>query len=245
MNLKLLFNKQPLKKQEEALDEEKRVLKAAADPATLKAALLRLLLRHDMPRNAVKWPELHSLIHAANRMAVGVLPTSHGTIRASIALSFRQKQLQVRDILRSAKSPIHITTDTWHSLNSKELQAINAHFVGKSGRLRKALIGLAELESGHSGPKVAKNVPRALKWYGIEHRLGYVTGDNHGANDTLCAALAEELEDWDPVRNRLRCLGYIINLAVQAFLFAKDDEAVEEAERQSQRTGQDLDTSLQ
>jgi hypothetical protein len=68
-----------------------------------------------------------------------------------------------------------------------------------------------------------------------------LTSDNHGANDTLCRAIARDLGVWHPVDNRLRCFGHIINLAVQAFLFARSEEAVAEAERQLQRCRTDMD----
>jgi hypothetical protein len=70
--------------------------------------------------------------------------------------------------------------------------------------------------------------------YGITAKIGYIIGDNHGSNDTLCRArnthLLEEYIDWDPVHHRLRCIGHVLNLAVQVFLFgdAEIDETNEE-----------------
>lgn len=72
--------------------------------------------------------------------------------------------------------------------------------------------------------------------YGFNDRLGFNTGDNHGANDTLGKTITEAVPSWDPVDNRLHCLGHIIHLAVQAFLFAKDEGAIHEAGRQYQRS---------
>jgi hypothetical protein len=57
-------------------------------------------------------------------------------------------------------------------------------------------------------------VIQTLESYGVRDRLGFVTGDNHGAIDTLCRAVAEAIPEWSPVDNRLRCLGHIINLTV-------------------------------
>lgn len=79
---------------------------------------------------------------------------------------------------------------------------------------------------------------------GSKEKLGFLTADDHGADDTLCRAIAEELDSWNPVNNRLRCLGRIINLAVQAFLFARNEEAVAEAERQPQRCKTDIDLEI-
>jgi hypothetical protein len=52
-------------------------------------------------------------------------------------------------------------------------------------------------------------------------------GDNHGANDVLCRSLESRFtQPWDALQHRLRCIGHIINLAVQAFLFDQDLEAL-------------------
>jgi hypothetical protein len=111
-------------------------------------------------------------------------------------------------------------------------------------KLYKALIALAELDAGHSGDEVVKHVIQAMEWYDFKDRLGFITGDNHGANDTLCRAIAEAVPEWSPVDNRLRCLGHIIDLAVQAFLFARDEDAIEKAERQSRRSRRDIDEEI-
>ncbi|OXV05614.1 hypothetical protein Egran_06618, partial [Elaphomyces granulatus] len=64
----------------------------------------------------------------------------------------------------------------------------------------------------------------ATKDYGIVRNIGAIVADNATTNDTLCRAISkylreEEQVDWDPVFQRVRCIGHIINLAVQDFLF--------------------------
>jgi hypothetical protein len=57
--------------------------------------------------------------------------------------------------------------------------------------------------------------------------LGYFISDNASPNDTaveeLCRLLG--IENW--LYYRLRCLGYVINLAAQALLFGKDDDIMD------------------
>lgn len=219
-------------------------MRDAAKPEVVKAALLRLITRRNLPDNCVQWPELHT--HAVNYMATDVLPTSHSTISAAISNQFHLKQSKVQEQLLKAITPIHLTTDTWTSPNGIEFQAINAHYIGADLELRKALIALIELEAGHSGEEVAKHILHRMDWYGFSDRLGYITGDNHGANNnvTLCRAIVKAVQEWNPVDNRLRCLGHIINLAVQALLFAENQEAIDEAERQSQCSNRDIEEEI-
>ena len=88
---------------------------------------------------------------------------------------------------------------------------------------------MPRLPKGHSGAQVAPYILSTLKDYGVEERLGYITTDNHGANDTMCTAIEEEIPNFKPEERRLRCVGHIINIAIQAFLFARNEEAVEVA----------------
>lgn len=179
-----MISKQALAQQQESAHIETLVFQATADPTLVKAALIRLLIRHDMPHNSVSWPEMHKFVHTIKYLASDILPTSSAMVRSSITATFKQKQGLVRDVLRATKSRIQVTTDTWHSPASTEFQAINARFVDEHGQLRKALLNLVDIGNGHGGQAVAEHAVCTLYFYGIKDRLGFVTGDNHGANDT-------------------------------------------------------------
>ena len=63
-----------------------------------------------------------------------------------------------------------------------------------------------------------------LKDYNIIQKLRSIVCNNATLNNILCyivEAYLREEEDikWDSIYRRIRCTGYIINLAVQAFLF--------------------------
>ena len=85
------------------------------------------------------------------------------------------------------------------------------------------------MRRGHREENIAVVVLAVLKKYGIIHNLGVWVADNADSNDTVIAVMIKEIDpsikDIAPYRSR--CLGYIINLAVKAFLFGKDSEAFE------------------
>jgi hypothetical protein len=110
-----LLGQQQLKAEREALNSEKQVLRAAAKLEIVRAALYRLITCCNLPDDCVEWLELHTLVHSINYMATDVLPTSHSTVAAAIAEDFHIKQLQSREQLARAITPIHLTTDTWTS----------------------------------------------------------------------------------------------------------------------------------
>ncbi len=65
-----------------------------------------------------------------------------------------------------------------------------------------------------------------LSVYAIRNRLGYFVMDNATNNDTMLEAIAREFQAvdgiyYDPIEHRLRCIGHVINLSVQAFLFGR------------------------
>jgi hypothetical protein len=115
--------------------------------------------------------------------------------------------------------------------------------------LRKALLALPELQS-HGGEEQATRFLEIAENYEILDQIGYFTGDNHGSNDKMCRFIASGLRkqgiiNWDPKHHRVRCQGHVINLAVQAFLFSKDKEAIEEAIRQAEQDENlDIDDTL-
>lgn len=232
-DIRRVFGNQRLKQEETSEQAVRNALKAAAKPVMVKQALLRLIVRHDLPLSAPELPALHTFAYAVNYMAGDTIWTTHQTTVSHIARTFEVKRQQVMELLHQARSRIHLTTDMWHSPTRTELQAITGHWVNNSGQLCKALLGLPEMHNGHAGAAVAPKILRTLERYNIVDKLGYITSDNHRANDTMCRCIAEELENWDPIEHRLRCMGHIINLAAQAFFFAKNKEAVEEAVRQA------------
>jgi hypothetical protein len=76
----------------------------------------------------------------------------------------------------------------------------------------------------HSGDEQFATLLPVLQDYGVVQKLGSIICDNATSNDKLCRTMSiylhekEEIQ-WDFTTRRIRCIGHIINLAVQAFLF--------------------------
>lgn len=95
------------------------------------------------------------------------------------------------------------------------------------------LLALKKIEGSHSGENMAAIIHKVARTYGFRDKLGYFVMDNASNNDTMMKVISKNLYDvdgvyYDPVEHRLRCIGHIINLFVQAFLFGDhpdiDDE---------------------
>ena len=235
-----------------AADERARnVLCNAVNPDSYRNAVARLITSKSLSHNIIESPEWMAMCLTLNWCARSALLKSHTSIPARITDNYYHQRRLIKQHLHKAISCIHFCTDTWYAGTSfqKEFQAINAQFVDEQGHLQQALLALPELEGGHSGAAVAPFFIDTLQLYEIEDKIGWITGDNHGANDTLCRAIEDHLTatgitTWTAEFRRLRCIGHTINLPVQTFLFAKDKEALAIAKERAANSTITLDDTI-
>ena len=160
------------------------------------------------------------------------IPTSHTTVKKYVLEAFHRKRGEVREILHTAKSNIHISFDLWTSGNGLALLAVCAHFVDEHRTIKTVMLALRPVHGSHSGENMAEIVGQVIKDYEIEDRLGYFVLDNADSNDKCVEHLFKQLNNPRllPEQRRLRCMGHIINLAAQAFLLGEAPPQVFEAE---------------
>ncbi|KAF4311338.1 hypothetical protein GTA08_BOTSDO13153 [Botryosphaeria dothidea] len=205
---------------------EEQVLRDALNPKAAIEALVQLVTVRNLSYNCSQWPELHALLLAVNHTAGDIISLSHGLVQKLVSNSYFVHKDILRQKLQSSVSKLHLSADE----DTKEV--------------RHALLALSELPGidgpgSHSGAEQWKLLQPVLEEYGIWHKIGYVTGDNHGANDVLCRALSGYLREkgtvWRVEHRRIRCYGHVVNLIVQAFLFMHSQEAVEAACKQIEK----------
>jgi hypothetical protein len=70
-------------------------------------------------------------------------------------------------------------------------------------------------------------------------KLGYFIANNDGRNDTCIRVILRkhrpDIKDFNS--RRVRCLGYIINLAAKAFLFGKNADAFKDNINAARKNG--------
>ncbi len=220
---------------------EEQVLRNAFNRKAAIEALVQLVTVRNLPYNCSQWPELHALLMAVNYTAADLINTSHGSLQKLVSNSFFIHKDILRKKLQSSSSKLHLSADVWSAPNHKAFLGICVQFVEDTKETRQALLALSQLPGldgpgSHSGAEQWKLLQPVLEDYGIWHKIGYVTGDNHGVNDVLCRALSEFMSTkgitWQAKHHRIRCHGHIINLIVQAFLFMDSKEAVQAACKQ-------------
>jgi hypothetical protein len=205
-------------------DIDSQVFKNHLNQNVINEALISLIVVRNLPLRMVEWPEFHTLCQVLNPKSDSFITTAHSQIGRKIKEAWQIHKDTIRKRLQSALSSIHLSIDIWTSPNRHLLLAVTADFVDyNEERLVKALLGLRAVK-GHSGEDQFITLLPILQDYDIVRKLGAVVGDNSGTNDTLCREiekylLTEENIIWNASQWRLRCLGHIINLEVQAFLF--------------------------
>jgi len=204
----------------------RQVLQNTLNSSALDEALTSLIVVHALPFRILEWPEFHVVCRLLNPESKDYIKTAHSTVPAMIETSWNTRKDVLRKKLQAALSSIHLSLDIWTSTNQMLLLGICAHFVDYNQEgLSKALIALRPV-ANHSGAAQFSTLLPVLQDYGINRKLGCIIGDNASTNDTLCRTISSYLQEneditWDPTTRRLRCMGHIINLAVQAFLFHK------------------------
>jgi len=133
----------------------------------------------------------------------------------------------VWNMLKKSQGAINLSFDLWTSPNGLGLNAIIAHFVDSEYNIRTILIGLREVMGEHSGENIGQTVVEVIREFQLEASLNVFVLDNARSNDTAVYYILNELDLEDTHLEdhcRLRCLGHIINLAAQDFIFGKNSK---------------------
>jgi len=214
-----------------AFQRQAQLLNASQfNQSAFREAIVQLIANCNLPLSCIEWPELQALLLVCNPSIEGHLLESRNTIPPLLESSFTCYRRTLKQKLAATKATIHISTDLWTSPNRRAYLAIVAHWVDE-WESQRALLALPRLHGSHGGELQAEHVLETIEWYDIQCRLGYFTSDNATSNDRLLRHLATSLEarydvEFDATTRRIRCTGHIINLSLQAFLFAGNKEAL-------------------
>jgi hypothetical protein len=142
---------------------------------------------------------------------------------------FAEMEPQIIEEIAQARSRITITFNGWGSKHEKlSVLGVVAHFVNCNYESVTRLIGLPKLPNhGKTGVEQASVLLPLLQRFSITSaNLGYFVLDNASNNDTTLVELGRCM-GFDPKEKRLRCIGHILNLIAEQYLFGQDASAFE------------------
>ncbi|KAJ6436065.1 transposase-like protein [Purpureocillium lavendulum] len=156
-----------------------------------------------------------------------LLPTHHSTLSRWVKDSMAARLPFIIELVQSALSRINLSIDGWRAHNRREYIAVCGHFVDGQGHPRTLLLGFPRRYGGHTGDDLAALVKPVILQYGIGEKLGSFVMDNADDNDKCLEVLQRSFSSIDPVADRIRCIGHIINLVVKALLYGEGVSAWE------------------
>jgi hypothetical protein len=177
----------------------------------------------------------------ANIQAANALPESSTTVGTWIHELFEYFEPEIIKEVRTAKSKISISFDGWGSKREKlSVIGVVIHMINQKDKNVTRLIGLPEL-LGHGKTGVGEYfyslrvfliliilldqcavILPLLTRFGITlSNLGYFVLDNASNNDTTLQELGKKI-GFNPKARRLRCIGHILNLIAEPYLFGQD-----------------------
>jgi hypothetical protein len=139
---------------------------------------------------------------------------------------------EVTNRLRLSPFKIHYSFDMWSGPNRHTYQVIIAHWLDGEGKLHTTLLSIRRFVGTHSGINQANHFLTTVEEYGVMHSIGKFNVDNASNNDTALVEISRRIQEkgypsFDPVTDRLRCFGHVLNLVVKAFLWGNNVTAFE------------------
>ncbi|RKK07573.1 hypothetical protein BFJ66_g17047 [Fusarium oxysporum f. sp. cepae] len=216
-------------------------LRKVFNPQRYTESMVGLLTHRRLPFSAVTWDEMQDVMLSCNPAIEDLIMTSRHEAMRHITANFSLYQSQLKAKLQSVVSKVHISSDLWTSPHRHGVLAVCARWVDEDYQPRRSLLSLPEIRHSHSGEHQSRIIFSTLDIYDIANQLGCHTGDNAASNDTCLQHLSAMCINWDPKRHRIRCILHVINLSLQAFLFASSREALQAAlDAASDITGDEL-----
>ncbi|KJZ70580.1 hypothetical protein HIM_10009 [Hirsutella minnesotensis 3608] len=186
-----------------------------------KTRFVDWIILEDVTFRQASSERLRCLVANGGELASQLLPEHHTTVCSWIRHTFESRRVIILNLVKGAKSCVHLSFDLWTASNGFHFIGIVGHFVDSEGNKRDVLLGLPRLIGPHSGENMASYVKDVIDQYEMGSKLGYFMLDNAKSNDTCLETLAW----WFPMdigRRRLRCIGHIINLVVRAVIFGSN-----------------------
>ncbi|OWT43215.1 transposase-like protein [Pochonia chlamydosporia 170] len=191
------------------------------DERSWKSRFVDWVILEDVTFRQASSERLRWLITNGGEVASQLLPEHHTTVCSWIRQAFESRRQIIFNLVKDAKSCVHLSFDLWTASNGFHYIGVLGHFVDSQGKERDVLLGLPRLVGPHSGENMASYIKEVIEKYEIGSKLGYFMLDNAESNDTCLETLAR----WFPMdtsRRRLRCVGHIINLVVRAVIFGSN-----------------------
>lgn len=162
------------------------------------------------------------LLTFMNASLADLPPRASSTLRLWIMDEYAEHKKRVQHEIGLTRSGVHLSFDMWTAPNDTAILSIYGHWINPEGTRMNKLLAFRRVYNKHTGEHQGELIVEVFKKYGIEHRIGYIVGDNITLNDvaehTVFSRMYPKLSTMDRNSRRIRCLGHIVNLCATALI---------------------------
>lgn len=170
-----------------------------------------------------------SLLTFRNPIIAAAIPSSHNTIRQWIIHCFTANKSLIQRSLARARSRITLSFDGWKSDNEVDYLGVVAHYIDEDYQQKVVLLALRNTYGNKTGVEMKHHLHEVAREFKITKRLAYFMADNASNNDKAVELLSSEIDELQPVKQRLRCAAHTINLVCKSILYGVDSDCLDEA----------------
>lgn len=204
---------------------DKKPLHGLGIQENIKIFFIRWVVCMRIPSFIVENLHFRSFLRIFNSSLMTSIPISNEKFRTWIVVEFHRRKQLVKAELQKSRSNINLSFDVWTSANYVAYLAVICHFIDDKYQNQTLFLGFQRVIGADSGANQAEKILSLIKEYEITSKIGYFVLDNITSNDTCVDQILRELRpDLNKKERRLHCVGNIVNLAANAFLFGNDVE---------------------
>ena len=171
-------------------------------------------------------PALFDLLTFSNPKLKLLVLQAHVTVHYMVTNCHCAAKDAVIQSLAHAKSGITISFNYWKANNDVlDLLGVVAYYLNCEYEPKTVVVALKDALGSHTSDNITKQLIEVLRNYDICNHVTYFAADNATNNDKALRLLIRNLE-IDPVKQRLRCVGHILNLVCKAILYSVDEDCI-------------------
>ena len=194
------------------------------DNKVLREYISRFLINTNTSLSIVENHSFQQLLQYCNPTAAMI---SRRTASRGIIALYNRLQPRIKDMLQEVTTTnggrISITLDAWTSSTQIPFLGITRHFIEPSTwKYRSVLLGFERLSGSHSAQALGEVTINILNRFHIAGSLRAITADSASVNTAMFRNFEKEamLSGFTQEDCHVRCMGHVINLAVQTLLKA-------------------------
>ena len=190
------------------------------DNMILREHISQFIISSNASLSVVENSTFRNLLQYCNPSTV---PISRRTAARDIIKLYNKLKPRILEVLEDYTTTHHgrisLTLDTWTSSTQIPFLGITAHYIDPTTwTYRTILLAFERLRGSHSAVALAQVTEATLKAYKICGSIRAITADSASVNDAMFRLLENQLPNFTCHDSHIRCMGHVINLAVQAML---------------------------